>query len=211
MKKILIVIIILLTVFGLEGQDTIWKDGAMYRTVTQYEKLISLSDSTKAKEAKKVLRASRIPIYDTVYEIDIKSLKSFLFLQKKGIVTERGIRVTDKKEFYEKTDRFVEWEEFNWWILIILPSLMLLSFVSLWIDKKFKEDSPRSPNALTIVLLPLMFLSLFFVVLFAIVFSFVYDSFLGKEFVRLIYILFFVFFILIMPLMRFFQKRRAKK
>lgn len=126
--KIVILIVILLASAGLKGQDTIWKDGALYRVETRYEKLISVTDSTKAEEAKRVFLLSKIPLYDTSYDLEIKSPQQFFIMHRRMHIIEKGIRITDKKEYYETSTVINQKEQFNVWLVafIILGILLLL-------------------------------------------------------------------------------------
>lgn len=126
--KIVILIVILLASAGLKGQDTIWKDGALYRVETRYEKLISVADSTKAEEAKRVFLLSKIPLYDTSYDLEIKSPQQFFIMHRRMHIIEKGIRITDKKEYYETSTVINQKEQFNVWLVafIILGILLLL-------------------------------------------------------------------------------------
>jgi hypothetical protein len=147
MKKYLILITVLFVAIGLKGQeDTVWKNGVVYRTVTQYEKLLLVSDSTKLFKAKEVLRAPRIPIYDTVYKVDIPSFSRFFIEQRTGIITERGVSIeTQGSQYYEKTSSFIEKQNFNFRLFLLVVLLIFSGkMVIVFANKKyviFDKDS----------------------------------------------------------------------
>ncbi len=158
MKKIIILIVVLLASFGLKGQDTIWKDGALYRVDTRYEKLIDVPDSTKISKAKRVFLSPKIPLYDTLYDVEIKSAREFFIMHRRMHITEKGIRITDKREYYEKLTVINQKEQFNVWLV----TLILLGIVLLVAQQRYLNRRMIT-NRSTPFLSPIVILSVYVV------------------------------------------------
>lgn len=146
----MILIVVLFASFGLKGQDTIWKDGALWRV--DHEKLLAVPDSTKISEAKRVFLSPKIPLYDTLYDVEIKSAWEFFIMHRRMHITEKGIRITDKREYYEKLTVINQKEQFNVWLVaLIMLGIVLLITQQRYLNRMIMANK-RTPFLSPIVL-----------------------------------------------------------
>ena len=203
MKKIIILIVILLASAGLKGQDTIWKDGALYRIETRYEKLISVADSTKAEEAKRVFVSSKIPLYDTNYDFEIKSPQQFFIMHRRMHIIEKGIRITDKKEYYETSTVINQKEQFNVWLV----ALIMLGVVLLIIQQRYLNRMIIT-NQRTPFLSPIVLSTIYVVTI--LIFGVFMGKSIGPLFVNAIAVCA-IFLFLLLVVLFFVSSRRLRK